>query len=87
AGLAKSFRVTGDDHGKRATETVAHSHELPSGILSLIAELYGETVLKGEPEEEDNWIFEALVGASYSLLPGCDIRAGYAFPISNDSEL
>lgn len=91
-GLAKSFRLADPaspvgSHGGQGGAHHHHGHELPGGILSLIAELYGETVIDGDEDEEGRWIFEALVGASYSLFPGFDIRAGYAFALSGDSEL
>lgn len=56
----------------------------PEGQLSLIAELTGEHPLDGDEEGQGTaaWLF----GASYSLTPSLDLRAGVSIPAWSPQE-
>ena len=83
-GLSKAIRIH-EPHLFCPEPEDAHGNNLPTGILSLLAEVYGGVVIDGE--EEGEWAFEALIGLNYSLNSVFDLRAGYVFPLNDHSEL
>lgn len=84
-GLSKAFRI--HDAERFSSGSVGHDHELPAGVLALIAELYLEGVIDGEEDEEDIFAFEGLVGLNYTMNSFLTLRAAYAFPLNGNSEL
>lgn len=74
-GLVKSF----GEHATGHTEHSGHNHAT-AGLLHLHLEVTGSTPLNG-PDEGDISL-EGLVGISYGLASGLDIRAGYLFPLT-----
>lgn len=85
-GLTKSFRIH-DPHLFCSQTEGAHGHNLPTGVLSLIAELSVSGVIDGDPKEENVFAAEALLGLNYAYNDLLDIRAGYLFPLNNNSDL
>jgi hypothetical protein len=81
-GLVKSFGKKSESHASQGH----HGHHLHStaGMLNLHLEATGSTPLNGEDEGQIN--IEGLIGISYSLAAGFDIRAGYMFPITSPKE-
>jgi hypothetical protein len=82
-GLVKSFREKPDLH---LGHNHAHDHSAHSaaGLLHLHLEVTGSTPLNG-PDQGDFYA-EGLVGISYGITGGMDIRLGYQFPISSPKE-
>lgn len=72
----KSFGEKSVNHGD-------HDHHADSaaGLLNLHLEANGSTPLNGADRGDIN--IEGLVGISYGLAAGFDIRAGYMFPITS----
>lgn len=84
AGIAKAIRV----FDARATAGAdGHRHEVPTGILSLIAEVSGAAVVDGDPSDEGVFSLEGLVGVGLGATSSLDLRAGYLFPLNAHSEL
>jgi len=83
-GLAKAVRVFEAPAG---TDIAGHQHELPTGILSAIAELSGAAVVDGDPKDEGVFELNGLIGLSLSATGSIDLRAGYLFPLNAHSEL
>lgn len=78
-GLVKSFGETLSDRGEKGHSHSGHDHAT-AGLLHFHLEATGSTPLNG-PDEGDIYI-EGLVGVSYGLATGLDIRAGYLFPLT-----
>lgn len=78
-GLVKTFGEKAADHADHA----GHSHST-AGLLHLHFEATGSTPLNGSDEGDMN--IEGLVGISYSVAAGFDIRAGYLFPLTDPSD-
>lgn len=78
-GFVKSFGKSSENHGH-------HHHHLHStaGRLNFHLEATGSTPLNGEDKGQIN--IEGLIGISYGLAAGFDIRAGYMFPITSPKE-
>jgi hypothetical protein len=78
-GIVKSFGGKCDDHDH-------HEYHLHStaGLLNLHLEATGTTPINGEDKGRIN--IEGLIGISYGLAAGFDIRAGYLFPITSPKE-
>ena len=83
-GIAKSLRVWDEAHG---ADDHGHRHERHGGILTMMAELSGTTVVEGDPDEEGVYEFEGLVGLSLGVIEGVDLRLAYRFPLNGNSEL
>jgi len=79
-GVVKSFGEKAADLAGHA----GHSHST-AGLLHLHLEATGSTPLNGPDECDIN--IEALVGISYGLAAGFDIRAGYLFPITTPKDI
>lgn len=75
-GLIKSFGELHGDHG-------THEHASAGG-LNLHLEVTGSTGLNGG--EDGDTTLEGLVGLSYGLCSGLDIRGGYEFPLSSPGD-
>lgn len=75
-GVVKSF---GDRTGSHA----GHEHHAHStaGLFNVHLEATGSTPLNGDEKGDIN--IEGLIGVSYGLAAGFDIRAGYLFPITS----
>lgn len=78
-GLVKSFGKKCDSHGDQAQ----HVHST-AGLLNLHLETIGSTYINGGDEGDIN--IEGLIGISYGLAPGFDIRAGYLFPLTSPKD-
>jgi len=82
-GLIKSFdlknRPTGCNHGDHSHH---HTH---SGLLNLHLELTGEMGLTGD--EDGNTAATGLIGVSYGLESGLELRGGYEFPVTGPTGL
>ena len=78
-GLVKSI-------GKKDDEHAGHDHHIHSntGLLNFHLEATGSTPLNGSDKGDIN--IEGLVGISYSLTAGFDIRAGYLFPLTSPED-
>jgi hypothetical protein len=74
-GLVKSFGEHAADHADHS----GHNHAT-AGLLHLHLEVTGATPLNGDDEGDIN--LEGLLGISYGLAAGFDIRAGYLFPLT-----
>jgi hypothetical protein len=74
-GLVKSFGETCENHGDHE-----HFHST-TGLLNLHLEATGATPLNGTDRGDIS--LEGLVGISYGLAAGFEIRAGYMFPITS----
>lgn len=74
-GLIKSFGEHAADHADHS----AHNHAT-AGLLHLHLEVTGSTPINGADEGDIN--LEGLVGISYGVTSGLDIRAGYLFPLT-----
>jgi hypothetical protein len=74
-GLVKTFGKRTSDH----SDHTGHNHST-SGLLNFHLEATGSTPLNGPDEGDIN--IEGLVGISYGLASGLDIRAGYLFPLT-----
>lgn len=83
-GLAKAIRLV---DAPVAVDSHGHQHELPTGILSVIAELTGAAVVDGDPEDEGVFELNGLLGLSYGMASALDLRVGYLFPFNAHSEL
>jgi hypothetical protein len=79
AGLVKSFGKKADDHADHAH----HAHS-SAGLLHFHLEATGSTPLNGS--DQGDITLEGLVGVSYGITAGLDIRAGYQFPITSPRE-
>lgn len=75
-GLIKSF-------GKAHQEHHHHQHA-SSGGLNLHFEMTGSTGLNGD--EDGDTSMEGLIGLSYGLCSGLDIRGGYEFPLTSPGD-
>lgn len=78
-GLIKSFGEHAADHADHS----AHNHAT-AGLLHLHLEVTGATPLNGDDEGDIN--LEGLLGISYGLAAGFDIRAGYLFPLTTPGD-
>lgn len=74
-GLVKSF----GEHAANHADHSGHNHAT-AGLLHLHLEVTGSTPLNGDDEGDIN--LEGLLGVSYGLAAGFDIRAGYLFPLT-----
>ena len=74
-GLVKSLGEKAADHADHA----GHSHAT-TGLLHLHLEAAGSTPLNDADKGDIN--LEGLIGMSYGLTSGLDIRAGYLFPLT-----
>ncbi len=74
-GLVKSFGEKAADHADHA----GHGHST-SGLLHLHLEATGSSPLNGSDQGDIN--IGGLVGISYGLAAGLEIRAGYLFPLT-----
>lgn len=77
-GLVKSFGKKAADHADHA-DHAGHSHAT-AGLFHLHLEVTGSTPLNGADKGDIN--LEGLVGVSYGVISGLDIRAGYLFPLT-----
>lgn len=78
-GLVKTFGKKAVDHGDHdGHDHLAHSS---AGLLNFHLEATSSTPLNGTDEGDVN--IEGLIGISYGLSAGVDIRAGYQFPITS----
>lgn len=82
-GLVKSFGETCSDDRDKSHAHHGHSHST-ADMLHLHLEATGSTPLNGPDEGDIN--IEGLVGISYGLAAGFDIRAGYLFPITSPKD-
>ena len=78
-GLVKSIGENHDDHAGHAH----HAHS-SAGQLNFHLEVTGSTPLNGA--DEGDITIEGLVGISYGLAAGFDLRAGYLFPITSPED-
>ena len=62
----------------------SHGHAGAAGLFNLHLEVTGSVGLGGEDEGVAD--VEGLVGFSYGLIPGMDIRIGYEFPLSSPDD-
>ena len=74
--LVKTFDLKGTDGGGELTT---------AGLLSFHAEAVTSLALSGE--EDGEFSASGLVGATYGLSEGLDLRAAYEFPLTTDEEL
>jgi hypothetical protein len=81
-GLVKSFGSKCEKHGNHAGH--AHHSNSASGLFNIHLEATGSTPLNGL--DKGDTTLEGLVGISYGLAAGFDIRAGYLFPITSPKE-
>lgn len=81
-GLVRSFHPGSDDHDDHDD----HEHDAHStaGLLNFHLEAIGSTPLNGV--DRGDFHLEGLVGVSYGLAAGFDIRAGYLFPITSPQD-
>ena len=75
----KSFGETCGDHGDHKH----HTHST-AGLFNFHLEATGSTPLNGDDKGDIQ--IEGLVGISYGLTAGFDIRAGYMFPITSPGD-
>lgn len=80
-GLVKSFGVEPTDTGH---DRHGHNHHLTTGFFHLHLEITGATPLTGIDKGDIQ--AEGLVGMSYGLAQGMDIRLGYLFPITSTKD-
>lgn len=78
-GLVKSFGKPCEGHGDHG-----HHVHTTAGLLNLHLEATGTTPLNGADHGDIN--LEGLVGMSFGLADGFDIRAGYMFPITSTND-
>ncbi len=78
-GVVKS--LGGESGSHSGHEHHAHS---TSGLLNLHFEVTGSAGLNGDDKGDIN--LEGLVGISYGLAAGVDIRAGYLFPLTSPKD-
>lgn len=62
-----------------------HQHATLKGLFHLHFEVTGATGLSGE--EEGDTSMEGLIGVSYGLSSGMDLRCGYEFPLTSTEDL
>jgi hypothetical protein len=81
-GLVKSFGEKHENH----ENCTGHDHHASSasGVLNIHLEATGSTLLNGS--DKGDTTLEGLVGISYGLAAGLDIRAGYLFPITSPKD-
>lgn len=82
-GLVKSFGAACSGHGSKGHSHERHDHST-AGILNFHLEATGSSPLNGPDEGDIN--IEGMVGISYGLAAGFDIRAGYLFPITSPTD-
>jgi hypothetical protein len=82
-GLVKSFGAKHSGQGAKGHAHQGHSHST-AGLLHLHLEATGSSPLNGSDQGDIN--IEGLVGISYGLAAGFDIRAGYLFPITSPKD-
>jgi hypothetical protein len=78
-GLVKSFGDKCHDHDDHGH----HAHSA-SGLINLHLEATGATPINGD--DQGDITIECLIGISYGISEGFDIRAGYLFPITSPGE-
>ncbi|MFM2197725.1 MAG: hypothetical protein RLZZ505_1157 [Verrucomicrobiota bacterium] len=80
-GLVKSFGKVSADHCEENHDHDHHRHvHATAGLFHVHLEVTGATPLNGADKGDVN--LEGLVGVSYGLAVGLDIRAGYLFPLT-----
>ncbi len=78
-GLVKSFGKVSTDHCEENHNHHRHVHAT-AGLFHVHLEVTGATPLNGTDNGDVN--LEGLVGVSYGITAGLDIRAGYMFPLT-----
>ena len=82
-GLVKSFGEKHSGHSAKSHAHHDHGHAT-AGLLHLHREATGSTPLNGPDQGDIN--LEGLIGISYGVIDGLDIRAGYLFPITSPKD-
>lgn len=83
-GVVKSIGKKVESHSDHSNHG-GHNHEDSSvGLLNLHLEATGSTPLDGA--DQGDFDVEALVGVSYGIAEGFDLRAGYLFPLTKPKE-
>jgi hypothetical protein len=82
-GLVKSFGEVSSDHCEEGHDHHRHVHAT-AGLFHLHLEVTGSTPLSGADKGDVN--LEGLIGVSYGVTSGLDIRAGYLFPLTTPRE-